>query len=342
MTQNRIHIIAEAGNNHNACPETGKKLIDVAKEAGADSVKFQMIYPEGLYVSKLQKEDGTFEDNPVIEIRRSGMLADDDYRMLSKYCQTTDLPMSSSIFDQKGLDLLSELDPPYIKIASCDLNNSPLLKAAASTGKKLIISTGMSTIEEVKQAVADIESTGNRDLVIMHCVSVYPCPTDNMNLSFIKQLLDTFDYPIGLSDHSESSLAAAAAVALGVTWIEKHFTLDRTSEGYDHPYAMEPDMLTQYISDIRDVEAAMTPKSEKLCDKESFVSERARRGLYAARDIGPGETITENDVLIVRPTAPMAPNEIGCVVGSTANTQIKHFQPLSNEMFTTQETRKAS
>ena len=158
-------------------------------------------------------------------------------------------------------------------------------------------------MSEVRNTVGAIEAMGHKDLVLMHCVSVYPCPTRQMNLQFLTSLREEFGYEIGLSDHTENSLAAAAAVALGVTWIEKHFTLDRTSQGFDHAYAMEPEMLTEYIQDVRAIEAAMLGSEDKVGEQEASVKVRARRGLYAARDIQPGEVIQEDDVLIVRPEA---------------------------------------
>lgn len=324
---NPIHIIAEAGTNHNADPNAARRLVDVAREAGADSVKFQIIYPEGLYVEKVRKE-GEWVDNEVVAARRKGMLSDDAWRDVARHAREIGMPMSASVFDSRSLSLLEEFAPPYVKIASCDLNNIPLLEAAAATGRKLIVSTGMSTLAEVEESVRAIEATGHKDLVLMHCVSVYPCPTSNMNLGFLETLKREFGYPIGLSDHTENSLAAAAATALGVTWIEKHFTLDRTSPGFDHAYAMEPKMLADYVADIRQVEAAMRPPVEKVGPQEANVSLRARRALYAARDIAPGERITSADVLIVRPAGPLKPRDLRTIVGSRTTRAICRFEPL--------------
>jgi N,N'-diacetyllegionaminate synthase len=326
-----VHIIAEAGTNHNASPETARRLIDVAHRAGADSVKFQIIYPEGLYVGQIRK-DGEYVDNEVIATRRAGMLGDNDYRQLAKHAQTVGIPLSASVFDRRSLDLLNELDPPYIKIASCDLNNIPLLKSSAELGRPLIVSTGMSRLGEIEQAVEAITSTGNQQLVLMHCVSIYPCSTAEMNLAFLQTLKTAFGFPIGLSDHTEQSLAAAAAVAMGATWIEKHFTLDRKSAGFDHAYAMEPDSLTQYVADIRSISQALQPRREKVGSKEASVKLRARRALYAARDIQPGEAITDQDVLIVRPEGPLTPSDLPQVVGSIPRRAIRRYEPLDFNM----------
>lgn len=326
-----IHIIAEAGTNHNASVATARKLIDVAAESGADSVKFQIIYPENLYVSKVF-EDGELRDNEVIAVRRAGMLSDDEYRELAGYSRGR-IPLSASVFCEQGLRLLDELDPPYIKIASCDLNHSALLQQATRLGRKLIVSTGMASYSEIERAIDDLTRTGFDDLVLMHCVSVYPCPTDSMNLRFLESL-KSFGFPVGLSDHTESSLAAAAAVPLGITWIEKHFTLDRSAEGFDHAYAMEPEMLRQYIADVRAVEKAYQPAPKKIGPTESTVKLRARRGLYAARDIQPGEIIRPEDVLALRPEAELTPQQTDLVVGQVARKTILKWQSFSVEFVT--------
>ncbi|MEE2640758.1 MAG: N-acetylneuraminate synthase family protein [Planctomycetota bacterium] len=323
-----VHVIAEAGTNHNASPETAKKLIDVARECGADSVKFQIIYPEGLYVSKIF-QDGVYRDNEVIAIRRAGMLQDDDYRDLARYSSSQGLPLSASVFCQQGLDLLNEFDPPYIKIASCDLNNSILLRQAAQLGKKLIVSTGMATLSEVESAVRDLTFCGFEDFVLMHCVSVYPCPTEQMNLRFLETLKTAFGFPVGLSDHTENSLAASVAVSMGVEWIEKHYTLDRSSEGFDHAYAMEPEMMKQYIADIRSVERACQPPLVKVGETESGVKLRARRGLYANRDIAEGEVISETDVVALRPEADFTPQQADLVIGQVATREIRQLEAFS-------------
>jgi N,N'-diacetyllegionaminate synthase len=323
-----IHVIAEAGTNHNASPQTAKELIDVASAAGADSVKFQIIYPECLYVAKIY-HNGASEVNDVIAVRRAGMLADDDYRDLSEYSRRQGLPMSASAFCPQGLALLDELDPPYVKIASCDLNNTRLLQQAAELGRQLIVSVGMATLGEIERAVADITSTGLTDLVLMHCVSVYPCPTERTNLSFINVLQTAFGFPVGLSDHTEKSLAAAVAVSMGVTWIEKHFTLERASAGFDHAYAMEPEMLTQYIEDVRAVEQACRPVSVKVGATEAAVKLRARRGLYASRDIAAGETISAQDIAVLRPEAAFTPQQLDTVVGNVARRALHQFEAFT-------------
>ena len=328
MINKRPHIIAEAGTNHGGDENIARNLVDIAKEAGADSVKFQIIYPEGLYVPKIYN-NGDLQNNEVLEVRRSMMLEDNAYHRLNEYCRQEDIPMSASIFDEKGLSLLNDLNPPYIKIASCDLNNSYLINKAAETGKKIIISTGMASMKEIEQAVNNISLIGNDDIVLMHCVSIYPCPVDKINLGFIDILKSEFSFPLGFSDHTESSIAAIAAVAKGVEWIEKHFTYNRKAEGFDHAYAMEPEQLKSYVEDIDTAVSALQKPDNKIQDSENEVKQRARRGLYAARDICEGEVLDENDILIVRPENALCHNDITKVVGKKAANPISQFQPLS-------------
>lgn len=324
----QVHIIAEAGTNHGGNRETAEKLIGIAHEAKADSVKFQVIYPDGLYLPRFY-ENGAYRENEVYQLRAAAMLSDRDYRALAEKCHGLGLPMSASVFDTRGLDLLCEWNPPYIKIASCDLNNGRLLRQAAEKGKKLIVSTGMASLGEVEEAVSIVLGTGNSDLVLMHCVSIYPCTLDKMNLGFLTTLKSAFGLPIGLSDHTESSLAAAIGVSLGVSFIEKHFTYDRGAKGFDHAYAMEPAGLTQYISDIRAAEAACGRPTTKLRPEEANVKQRARRSIYAARVIQPNERISESDLVVVRPEGPMRPNDLHAVVGKSARRAIQQFEPIS-------------
>lgn len=326
--ESKIHVIAEAGNNHNGDVATGKALIDVARNAGADSVKFQMIIPEGLYVPELVTSAGR-EPNPIIATRRKSMLTAAQYTELRDHCRAAGIQFSASVFDREGLDLLAKLDAPYIKIASTDLNNVRLLRQAAALGRRLVVSTGLSTLQDVERAVATIAAAGNPPLVLLHCVSVYPAATRLMNLAFIDTLRDAFGVEVGLSDHTESDVVAAAAVAKGVTWIEKHFTLDRTQEGFDHGYAMEPDAFATYVRSIRDVEAALQPREHKLSEPEMNVQARARRGIYYARDVKAGETLGPDDVTVVRPPSAFGAEAIDAVVGRTITRDRSRFEPVA-------------
>jgi len=322
-----VHIIAEAGNNHNGRIDIAYKLVELAKEAGADSVKFQIIYPDGLYLPKLFK-NGNYELNEVYQKRFASMLKDSDYKAISVRCQEVGISFSASVFDKRGIDLLNALEVPYLKIASCDLNNSMLLISAAETGRKLVLSTGMATLSEIDIAVTDLYKNGYTDIVLMHCVSLYPANTEQTNLSFIKTLKTTFGFPVGFSDHTESSIAGSIAVSMGATWIEKHFTFDRSADGFDHVYAMEPQDFMHYVKDIRAAELACKRVDFKLSSEEMSVKIRARRGIYASRDISPGEVICKSDLLIVRPESDLDPNQMDFVVGRAANKYIRQYEAI--------------
>lgn len=329
--EGRVHIIAEAGTNHCGKYEIARKLVDVAAEVGADSIKFQIIHPEELYLPKFYK-GSDYVNNEVFKKRASSMLNDDEYRRLSIYAREKELPFSASVFDVQGLNLLDEIDPPYIKIASCDLNNSNLLKPAAEKGRRLIVSTGMASLREIEKAIADIVSTGNQDLVLMHCVSIYPCPLKDMNLSFLDVLRYNFGFPVGLSDHTEDSIAASIGVSMGCDYIEKHFTLNRKLDGFDHAYAMEPSMLAKYTKDIRAVESACKKPKSKVSEQEEKVKQHARRSIYARYVIPAGTRIQEEDLLIVRPEGGLEPNDLPLIINKIARRNIQQYEPLSWEI----------
>ncbi len=324
------HIIAEAGTNHNGSVEKAKELIDVAIRSGADSVKFQIINPWGLYLPG-EYSYGHYDIKNVIEIRESTVLSDETYRQLDQYCKISGIAFSSSVFDKEGLALLASLNPPYIKIASCDLNNIRFLKQVLETGIKVVLSTGMSSLADVEKTINELSKNGTPDIVLLHCVSVYPAITEQANLSFITTLKDTFGLEVGFSDHTGESTAACMALALGATWFEKHFTTDRTQKGFDHAYAMEEDGFTKYVTDIRAAEKALVPKSDKISEAEYYTRKRARRSLYAARDIKAGEIIKDEDVLCVRPEGIMNADDIYLIIEKKASVDIKQNQPFSLE-----------
>lgn len=325
-----VHVIAEAGVNHNGSLENAMLLIDVAAEAKADSVKFQIINPYGLYLPGEYKY-GHYEISKVIENRFSTVLTDDEYRQLNEYCQSKDIEFSASIFDDKGLALLDSFNPSYIKIASCDLTNIRLLKNVAQTGRKMILSTGMSTLSEIETSLNELDKVGFKDIVLLHCVSIYPCPIEKTNLRFIKTLQDTFGYEVGLSDHTRTNEAATVAYSMGCRWVEKHFTYDNDLPGFDHKHAQNVDEFKSYVSSLRAITTSLSPKDEKLTDSEKYTAERARRSLYAARDIKAGEVIRDEDILCVRPSGIMNPNQIDLLIDQTASKDIKQYAPFSLE-----------
>lgn len=326
----RVHIVAEAATTHAGSVEAAHRLIDMAKRCGADSVKFQIINPEGLYLPVTWTGE-TPEPNPAIAMRRGEQLPEGAYRALAAHGRETGIPVSASVFDTAGLALLETLDPPYVKIASTDLDNHGLLRAAAGTGRPLLLSTGMATIDEVAEAVAVVGETGNEALTLLHCTSVYPCPPDLLNMAFMDVLRARFDRPIGFSDHSWTPTAAVMAVAKGAAVIEKHVTLDRTAPGPDNANAMDEDQFRAYVAAIREAEAAMGPREPKVGEAEASVARRARRGIYAARHLKAGEVVTEADLLVVRPAGPATPPDLARLLGRKLEADIPQFRPVTPE-----------
>ncbi|SHJ80339.1 N-acetylneuraminate synthase [Malonomonas rubra DSM 5091] len=325
-----IHIIAEAGTNHNGKLVKAKSLVDIAKRAGADSVKFQIIYPWGLYLPG-EYEYGHYDIKEVIRIREEGMLKDEEYEELAAYCQDQGVAMSASVFDERGLDLLMQFDPSYIKTASCDLNNLRFLRQVAERGKKMVVSTGMSTLTDIEKTLRELEKVGPLDLVLLHCVSVYPAKLEQTNLQFIETLKNNFGYPVGFSDHTGDSLAACMALAKGATWFEKHYTEDRTQAGFDHAYAMEEDGLGRYVADLHEAQSALADVADKLTEAELYTRKRARRSIYAARDLKSGELVADKDLLVVRPEGILDADQIDLVAGSRLVRDVKQYQALSLE-----------
>jgi N,N'-diacetyllegionaminate synthase len=323
-----IHIIAEAGSNYNGKLEYAMKLSSIAKEAGADSVKFQMINTWELYLPG-KYEYGHYNIADVIKIRLRDELKETEYIKLSKYCKKIGIPFAASVFDEKGLAVLDRLNPPYIKAASCDLNNIRLLLKMAETGRKLVLSTGMSTMGEIEKTVTALVKHNHNDIVLMHCVSVYPATTAQANISMIDVLKHNFGFPVGFSDHTGTSIAACMALTKGATWFEKHFTFDKTLSGLDHKYAQDAEELKKYVSDLREAQKALKLRVVKVSDDEKYTRKRARRSLYAARDIKAGEVIKEKDVLVVRPENIMSADQIEEIVGKKAKKSIRKYEPFS-------------
>lgn len=322
-----LHVIAEAGTNHNASLELARVLVSTGLNSGADSVKFQIIYPKGLYVPGFPSEDG-YRPNPAIENRRRGMLSDEAYAAVWEYGKEIGIPVTASVFDVRGIRMLEHLGVPYIKLASCDLNNDALIRSAAETGIQLVLATGMSSLREVEHAVSLVRDAGGNPPVLLHCVSIYPTPVERANVRFVSTLLREFGGPVGFSDHTETDTAAILALGLGATWFEKHFTTDRTLEGYDHPYAMEPPALTRYVRSLRDAETALVTPDEKISDAEATVAAVARRSIYAGRDLPAGHVLSERDLLVVRPAGPLTPGDLPALLGRPLLHPVGRHAPL--------------
>lgn len=324
-----VHVIAEAGSNYNGSVDLAFQLNRVAYEAGANSVKYQIIYPEGLYRAG-EYAYGHYDIKDVLRIRREGVLTDEQWRSVRKNASAIGIDFSASVFDTRGLDLLMSMNPPYIKTASSDLNNLRFMREIAARGKTMVVSTGMATLNEIELTVNELSKVGisGECLVLLHCVSSYPTNLNDTNLIFM-QKLKQFGTAIGFSDHTLGTEAACAAVALGASWIEKHFTTDSTLDGFDHKHAMEPLAFTDYVKAIRATEYSLLPKDQKIGGAEAYTKQRARRGLYIASSLPAGHVLTNEDILIVRPENTIAASEIDLVVGMKLNHAMHANDPLT-------------
>ncbi len=323
-----IHIIAECGTNHNGSLDLAKEMARIASDCGADSYKVQIINPWGLYLPG-EYEYGGYDIKDVISLRHQTAFEDSQYSELAIYCNSINIPFTASVFDEASLNLVCELGVKYVKLASCDLNNYQFLDKVARTDKKVILSTGMSDIEEIEKAV-EVITKHNTDLVLMHCVSSYPASLEETRLYFLESL-KKFGFPLGFSDHTQGYEAALLALSIGATWFEKHYTYDRAARGLDHKYAVLPNGFKLYIEKLRSATKALEQHAVKVTAGEIFTRKRARRALYAARNIAAGEVISANDILVVRPEGPMGADQYDYVIGKKTKNTIKKHEPFTLE-----------
>jgi len=328
-------IIAEAGVNHNGSVELAKKLIDAAKDAGADAVKFQTFKAESVVVKDAQKAEyqkETTGEGSQYEMIKKLELAEEDFRELADYAEKKDIMFLSSPFDKESVDLLYELDVPAFKVGSGEITNFPLLRYIAKKRKPIILSTGMSTLGEIEEALDVIRSEGVEDIILLHCVSNYPARIEDVNLRAMGTLKQAFKLPVGFSDHTLGITAPIAAVALGACVIEKHFTLDRNLPGPDHKASLEPDELKEMVKAIREVEKALGNGIKKPTKEEEKIKKVARRSIVAKVDISKGAIITEDMLDVKRPGTGIEPKYLKFIIGRKAKEDIKKDDVIRFEM----------
>ena len=320
-------IIAEAGVNHNGDVNLAKKLIDVAKGAGADAVKFQSFKAENVVTKTAQKakyqKQTTGSGESQYEMIRKLELSDADFKKLASYARKKGILFLSTPFDKESVDLLDELGVPAFKIASGEITNFPLAKYIAKKGKPVILSTGMSTLDEIGEAVRVIKSEGIMDIVLLHCVTAYPAKVEDMNLRAMHTLKSAFKLPVGLSDHTIGITVPIAAVALGAVAIEKHFTLDKNLPGPDHQASLEPRELKQMIKAIREVEKSLGNGVKSPTAEENEIKKVARRSIIAKVNIPKGTTVTEEMLEFKRPGTGIEPKHKDEIIGAIAKVDIK-------------------
>ena len=308
-------IIAEAGSNHNGDRARAMALIDLASHAGASSVKFQFIFAEGLYVPAYFDGKG-YVENPVFDQRRAEELSDADWNAIWAHAGAQGMAVSASVFCDRGVALLARLGAPYVKIASTDLTNHALIGQACSAFERVIVSTGMAALAEIDAMVRFVRSRHPQtDLQLMHCVSSYPCPLADANTQRVALLRQGFALPVGYSDHTDGLVSAAMALVQGATFFEKHFTTDRSLPGFDHAHAMDGPGLAAYVRGLREAATSLGRPANALAADERVTKVRARRGVYAARDLPRGHVLRPEDLLFVRPSTAFESSDPSELVG---------------------------
>ena len=314
-------IIAEAGVNHNGDIAIAKQLIETAKQCGADIVKFQTAQLDSLVskfapMAEYQKENIGKEQSQK-EMLQELLLPFEDFVELSKYCQTLGIHFLSTPFDIESIDFLDSLVDIW-KIPSGEITNYPYLVRIAQTKKEVILSTGMSSIDEIGQAIEVLKTNGTTAITLLHCTTEYPASVNNINLNAMLTLKQEFGYPVGYSDHSEGINVSLAAVAMGATIIEKHFTLDKTMDGPDHKASLEPQELKALVDGIRQIEIAKGSFTKEATESEKKTLVVARKSIVAAKRIVKGETFTEENLTTKRPGNGLSPMMWNTVIGKKA------------------------
>ncbi len=315
--KNKVFVIAEAGVNHNGSLVNAKKLVDIAVKSKADAVKFQTFISEkciskGTDKAKYQKVTTGDSDDQLSMVKKLE-LSFDEFRELKEYCEHKKIIFMSTPFDESSVEFLNELQLDTFKIPSGEITNYPLLKKIGQLNKNVIMSTGMCNLADIRNAIEVLRKQGTERIALLQCNTQYPTPMEDVNLRAMLQLKKEFDLPVGYSDHTQGIEVPIAAVALGATIIEKHFTLSRDMEGPDHKASLEPDELMNMIQSIRNIEKALGSEEKKITDSERENLCIVRKSIVAASYIRKGEPFTEKNLTVKRPglgVSPMRWNEI--------------------------------
>ena len=328
-----IYIIAEAGVSHNGSLETAKRLVDMAKDCGADAVKFQTFKAEestGVRADKAeyqQENDKTQESQ--FDMIKKLELPFEDFAVLKKYCEEKRIDFISTPDGTESLKCLLDIGVSRIKIGSTEVTNAPFLKEIARSGKPVILSTGMSTLGEVEKAVDILQENGVSGLELMHCTTDYPTDFKDVNLRAMITLRNAFNVPVGYSDHTPGFEAAVAATAMGAEVIEKHITLDRDMQGPDHKASMSQEDFSEYVRRIRNTELLLGDGRKKPTPKEKVMMRQVRRSILAARGLKAGTVLTEDMLCVKRPGTGIAPEFMSVVAGRKLKRDVAKEEPIS-------------
>lgn len=331
---NEPYIIAEIGANHNGDIDLAKKMIDSAVECGADAVKFQSWTPTTIVSNDEYKKNQKYNDSAkkhfgsLEEMVKRYYLREEQHFELKKYCEIKNVDFCSSHFSKQEADLLNMLDVPFFKLASMDINNIPLLEHTAEYKKPIVISTGMSTISEIEKAIKAIESKNNYEIVILHCISIYPPEYKDINLRNITMLQQTFGYPVGFSDHTIGYSIPLAAVSLGACIVEKHFTLDKSLPGWDHEISADPTELQIICKESKNIINSLGSYIRTVSDQEEKKKKTFRRSAFSINTLNAGHIIEEKDLKFLRPGNGFGPDKLEIIVGRTLKNKIHSDQMI--------------
>jgi len=332
------YLIAEIGANFDKSLDKAKRLIDTAKESGADCAKFQtfstrkIVSEGGFSRMKLKGIHGTW-GRTVSEVFRDAEFPREWHQEIAEYCEKIGIDFSTSPYDFEAVDLCEKLNLPFIKIGSGEITWLEMLEYIASKGKPMILATGDANLAEIDEAVRTIESTGNRNLILMQCITNYPSKIESANVNVLKTYQSAFDILTGYSDHSPGPVVALASVVLGGCVIEKHFTLNKADKGPDHPHSMTPSEFKLMVGYVREIEKAMGSSRKEVVEEEGETVFVQRRCLYAKRNIPVGKIIDAEDIDILRPALGILPKFKKVIIGKTSKINIESGQPLFWENF---------
>ncbi len=315
------YVIAEIGSNHNGDMDLAKKMIDSAKACGCDAAKFQSWTPESLICEEEYNRNQKYNDSPkrhfgsLREMVEKYYLRSEQHIELNEYCERVGITFLSTPFSNEEVDLLEQINVPCHKIASMDINNLELLKYVAKKKKPIILSTGMSTLSEIENAVKTLEKQGNSQIILLHCIAVYPPEYEDINLNNIHMLREKFGYPVGFSDHTIGTSIPLASVALGSCVIEKHFTLDKDLPGWDHAISADPKEMKIIVEESRNIAKSLGSYERVVGEAEEEKKLKFRCSVVAKTDLGKGHIITLDDLTFKRPGTGVPPDECDNVIG---------------------------
>jgi sialic acid synthase SpsE len=328
---NRIYVIAEAGLNHGGNKERALALVRAAKWAGADAVKFQTFRADRLASTKPAALSHTKEQPNLQELFKKLELPFDAFRALHKEAKRIGIEFLSTPFDEESADFLDDLGVNAFKIASGDITHRPLLEHVSRKNKPILLSTGMSTVEEIEKAIDWMHTQSNEQVVLLHCVSSYPAKADELNLKSVQFLRDRFGVPVGFSDHSVGTLGSIVATSLGAQVIERHFMIETRGETPDHAVSMDAKALKGHIEELRTIGGILGERGKFASEAETKNKTASRRALYANRPIAPGEIIDAGMLYALRPATGISPEFVDAVVGKQALRPIEAGAPVQWE-----------